>query len=122
MKMYIVIALSLLSLAASAKEATIDLTEGKIQAVENNMRRELGQELDAKEVKALQLINFLGRMNNDRFSSDLEKGDSEDAYYAFLGRFQSLKEDKELSMNPKELRKSSEGFDILIRDLKKFIK
>lgn len=128
MKNYLMIALCLAAFNGHAEEGNIDLTEGKIQAAEINWRNDILKGVQDREVKAIQLINLLGKMNNDRFSSDIEKGESEDAYYAFLARFQNLKEDKaaleqkEISSSIRDLKNYSERFDILIRDLQKFLK
>ena len=128
MKMYLFIALVLMAFQGPVHGQDIDLTEGKIQAAEANMRQDLIHQIDNKEIRAIQLINLLARFNNDRFSSDIEKGESEDAYYAFLARFNSLKEDrsaldkKEISGSIRDLKNYSERFDLLIKDLQKFLK
>lgn len=128
MKTYLIIAVALLAFHFPAQSQEIDLTEGKIQAAEANMRQDLMREVEKKEVQAIQLINLLARFNNDRFSSDIEKGESEDAYYAFLARFNSLKEDKmalekkEISSSIRDLKNYSGRFDQLIKDLQKFLK
>ena len=95
---------------------------------ESKQRQELISKVSSEETQATQLIVLIRQLNNGRFSSDLEKGDAEAAYLAFLARFQSLKEDKsaleqkELSSSLRDLENYSERFDVLIKDLQKFLK
>lgn len=104
MKKYLIIALSLIAFSLGAS------TPPRPTVIEQ------------KEIKAIQLINMVARFNNERFSSDLEKGESEEAYYGFLARFENLKEDREVIMSPKEIENYSNRYDLLIKDLQKFLK
>jgi hypothetical protein len=95
-------------------EGNIDLTEGKIEAVEAGMKQNLVKEIEAKEIKAIQLISVVSKF----------KTDSDEEYYSFLARYNTLQEDdkKGISSSVHDLRSYSERFDLLIKDLQKFLK
>jgi formyltetrahydrofolate synthetase len=95
-------------------EGNIDLTEGKIEAVEAGMKQNLVKEIEAKEIKAIQLISVVSKF----------KIDSDEEYYSFLARYNTLQEDdkKGISSSVHDLRSYSERFDLLIKDLQKFLK
>ena len=102
MKRYLIIVLSLITLSAHAAFSNRDTEQ--------------------KEVQALQLINLVGRYSNDRFTSESEKGDSREAYYEFLARFESLKVDHISGLNSAQFNQNAKGFDLLIKDIQKFLK
>lgn len=105
-----------------------EITEGKIAAVMENNKNELRKSVDEKQLKAIGLINIVGGKVNERFSSDLEKGDAEDAYQSFITRFQIIHDErealdkKEIMADYKTLQNYSQRLDQLIRDIDKFLK
>jgi hypothetical protein len=129
MKTYLIIAASLLAMSQTyaGDEPDFELTEGKIQATEAIMLREMNKKLQASEVRALQLINLVGKYNNERFSSDIEKGESEEAYSSFIARFQTIREEKnsfaqkEIQLSFQDLRNYTNRYDQLSKDIQKFL-
>ncbi len=105
-----------------------DITEGKISAVMINEEQELRKSVDEKQVKAIQLINVVGSKVNERFSSDLEKGEAESAYGDFITRFQIIHDErealdkKEIMADNKTLQNYSQRLDRLILDIQNFLK
>jgi hypothetical protein len=117
--MFFIISLCLLNLSQVIANDKID---------DSNQRQVLVTKVANQEAQAAQLINLLRQFNNERFSSDIEKGNAEEAYFAFLASFQTLKEDKstlerkELSSSVRDLENYSLRFDNLIKDLQKYLK
>lgn len=105
-----------------------EITEGKILAVMENNENELRKSVNDKQLEAIKLINIVGSKVNERFSSDLEKSDAEDAYQCFINRFQIIHDEraaldkKEIQPDYKTLQNYSQRLDRLIRDINKFLK
>ncbi|RPJ78388.1 MAG: hypothetical protein EHM20_04030 [Alphaproteobacteria bacterium] len=105
-----------------------EITEGKISAVMENNENELRKSVNDKQLEAIKLINIVGSKVNERFSSDLEKGDAEDAYQGFITRFQIIHDEraaldkKEIMPDYKTLQNYSQRLERLISDINKFLK
>jgi len=115
MKFYALLFVAVISTSALANNHQIDPQEFAVQT-------SLSKELNKKESQALRLIQIVGRYNSERFSTDMEKGESEDNYYAFIARFQSLREDKQMALDFSSQKICSDRYDRLIKDLQKYLK
>lgn len=126
---YVFVVLALMA-NATPSHGQIQIPEGKIVSAEANMQEEknLRKLVDEKQLRAIQLVNVVGTFANDRFSTDLEKGEASDAYGGFIARFQGIYEDrealerKEIMPDYKTLQNYSERLDRLIADIQKFLK
>lgn len=120
--LFLILSLSC-SMAFGVDEFDREITEGKIEAA---MADKLS--VDAKQLKAIGLINTVGKFANDRNSSDIDKEDASIAYSGFIARFQVIRSDRE-ALEQKEimpdratLQNYSRSLDQLIRDLNEFLK
>lgn len=85
------------------------------------------EQINEKQTKAIQLINAVGSLSNERFSNEIKKEDAEFAYNGFIARFQGIREDrealerKEIMADNNTLENCSQRLDALISDLQHFI-
>lgn len=112
-------------------EVQRDITEGKIAAIEAKTLESslaLLKSVDAKQARAILLINALGSRVNERFSNDEDKEAAQNAFQEYVARFEGIREDrellarKEIMPDNKTLEIFSARLDSLIGDIQKFLK
>lgn len=107
-----------------------EITEGKIQAVELDNISKLTKEVEQKQQTASKYITELNARVLDRYSINDEsvKEENEYALIGFIARLQvihnkkELLEMKEIAPDLNTLQELNKSLDILISDLKSFLK
>ena len=124
------IALSLLMTTPIFAQDQQDITEGKIQAAEADMVKDLYKQVEQKQQKAYALVAMVAEVSHERYSvgNDSRREEAEYAHVGFVARLQGIREDRE-ALERKEiqpdliaLQNYSKRLDSLIADMQAFLK